>query len=186
MLALTRAPSVLWYFARASGFVSLMLLAVTVAVGVGLSLRWRTPKWPMFVTEGLHRYLSTVLLVFVAIHVVTLFLDPFAKFSLADMLVPFAAKYKTLWTGLGVCAAELTVALGLSVYVRRWIGYRAWRVLHYGTYALFPIAALHGIGVGTDTHQTWAVGAYAVTAGAVGILVFWRAAAGSEQRNPAV
>ena len=130
MVALTQTPSVLWYFARASGFVSLMLMAATVAVGIALSLRWRSPRWPTFITEGLHRYISAMLLVFIAIHVVTLLLDPFAKFSLADMLVPFASSYKTFWTGLGVCAAELTVALGLSIYVRRWIGYKAWRVLH--------------------------------------------------------
>lgn len=179
MVALTQAPSVLWYFARASGFVSVILLAATVCVGIALSLRLRSPRWPTFVTEGLHRYLSTVLLVFVAIHVVTLLLDPFAKFSVGDMLVPFASSYKTLWMGLGICAAELLVALALSVYIRRFIGYKAWRAIHYGTYALFPLALIHGLGTGTDTHSAWAVGIYATTGLAVIALVFWRAGLGA-------
>lgn len=178
MVALTQAPSVVWYFARAAGFVSLLLLAESVCVGIALSLRLRSPRFPMFLTEGLHRYLSTVLLVFVGLHVGTLLLDPFAKFSLADMLVPFVSRYRTLWTALGICAAELTVALGLSVYVRRWIGYRAWRLIHYGTYALFPLALLHGLGAGTDTRSWWGLAIYGLTALAVTAMVFWRAGLG--------
>lgn len=179
MVALTQAPSVVWYFARAAGFVSLLLLASSVCVGIALSLRLRSPRFPMFLTERLHRYLSTVLLVFVGIHVVTLLLDPFAKFSVADMLVPFASSYKTLWMALGICAAELTLALGLSVHVRRWIGYRAWRLIHYGTYALFPLGLLHGIGTGTDTRNWWGLAIYAITGAAVMALVFWRAGLGT-------
>lgn len=185
MVALTQAPSVLWYFARAAGFVSLLLLAASVCVGIALALRLRSPRFPMFLTEGLHRYLSTVLLVFVTIHVVTLLLDPFARFSLADMLIPFASKYRTLWMALGITAAELTVALALSVYVRRWIGYKAWRVIHYGTYSLFPLGILHGLGTGTDTRSWWGLAIYAVTGVAVVAMVFWRAGLGSEDPVPA-
>ena len=179
MLALTQAPSVLWYFARAAGFVSILLLAASVCVGIALSLRLRSPRWPTFVTEGLHRYLSMVLLVFVAIHVLTLLLDPFAKFSVQDMLIPFVSSYRTFWMGLGICAAELVVAFALSIYVRKLIGYRAWRVFHYGTYALFPLALLHGIGTGTDTHSLWGVAIYVITGATVIALVFWRAGLGA-------
>ena len=175
MVALTQAPSVLWYFARAAGFVSLLLLTAAVCVGVALSLRLRTPRWPTFVTEGLHRYLSTVLLVFITIHVATLLLDPFAKFSVQDMLIPFVSTYRTFWMALGICAAELIVAFALSIYIRRFIGYRAWRVLHYGTYALFPLSLLHGIGTGTDTHSWWGAAIYVVAGLPVIALVLWRA-----------
>jgi sulfoxide reductase heme-binding subunit YedZ len=154
-------------------------------VGFALSLKLRSPRFPMFLTEGLHRYLSTVLLVFVAIHVVTLWLDPFAKFSLADMLIPFASTYKTLWMALGICAAELTVALALSVYVRRWVGYTAWRLIHYGTYSLFPLGLLHGLGTGTDSHRWWGIAIYAISALVVAAMVFWRAGLGSEDPVPA-
>jgi methionine sulfoxide reductase heme-binding subunit len=178
MVALTQAPSVLWHLARAAGFVSLLLLAATVCVGVALSLRLRTPRWPTFVTEGLHRYLSTVLLVFLTIHVGTLLLDPFAKFSVQDVLIPFVSTYRTFWMALGICAAELVVAFALSIYIRRLIGYRAWRVLHYGTYALFPLSLLHGIGTGTDTHSWWGAAIYIVAGLPVTLLVFWRASLG--------
>ena len=163
VIALTQQPSALWYFARASGLVSLLLLAATVALGLVLAMRWRNTAFPSFLSEGLHRYLTTVVYVFVGIHVVTLWLDPFAKFSLADVLVPFVSSYRTFWMGLGICALEISLALGLSVYIRGLIGFRAWRVLHYGTYLTYPVALLHGLFTGTDTSAWWAIAIYAVS-----------------------
>lgn len=174
ILALTQEPSPLWYFARAAGFVSLVLLAATVALGLAVAMRWRSPRMPSFISEGLHRYLTTVVYVFIVIHVVTILLDPFTKFSLTDVLVPFASSYRTLWMGLGICAFELSLALGLSIYVRGVIGYRAWRLLHYGTYLTFPIALVHGLGTGSDTRTWWGLAFYAVCGLAVVTLALMR------------
>ena len=160
--ALTQAPSPLWYFARASGLVSLVLLTLTVALGLALALRWRSVRWPLFISDGLHRYLGTVLFVFLAIHVITLWLDPFAKLNMADVLVPFHSSYRPLWMGLGICAGELSLALALSVHLRKWIGYRTWRVMHYGTYATFPMAMLHGVFAGSDSRTWWGLAIYGV------------------------
>ena len=173
--ALTQAPSPLWFFARSAGFVTLLLLAATVTLGVALSLRLRSPRWPTFISEQLHRYLTTVVYSFLAIHVVTIWLDPFTRFSLADVLIPFVSTYRTVWMGLGICAAELTVALGLSVHLRDLIGYRTWRVLHWGTYATFPLAFVHGIATGTDTRTWWGLAIYAVSGMAVATMVILRA-----------
>ncbi len=176
VLALTHAPSPLWFFARASGFVSLILLTLTVGLGLALALRWRSPRWPLFISDGLHRYLGTVFFLFLTIHVMTLWLDPFAKFSLADVLVPFRSSYRPLWMGLGICAAELSLALALSVHLRKWIGYRAWRVMHYGTYATFPVALLHGLGSGSDGRTWWGLALYAVCGITIGGLALARLA----------
>ena len=170
ILALTQQPSVLWYFARAAGFVSLLLLAATVALGLAVTLRWRSKRWPTFISEALHRYLSTVLYVFIGIHVVTILFDPFTKFSLVDVLVPFVANYRPFWMGLGIASAELGLALGLSIYIRPLIGYKAWRVLHYITYVTFPLAFLHGLYTGTDTRTWWGILVYAVAGGTVAVL----------------
>jgi predicted ferric reductase len=167
ILALTQAPSPLWYFARAAGFVSLILLAFTVGLGLALTLRWRTDRWPTFISDGLHRYLATVFFVFLGIHVETLLLDPFTKFTLSDLLIPFVSTYRPLWMALGICAAELALALALSVHIRRWIGYRAWRVMHYGTYATFPLVIAHGLGAGSDTRTWWGLGIYIICGSAV-------------------
>lgn len=182
-VALTQTPSALWYFARAAGFVSLVLLSLTVALGIALTLRWRSREWPTFVSDGLHRYLGIVFFVFLAVHVITILLDPFTKFSLGDVLVPFKSTYRPLWMGLGICAAELALALGLSVHLRKWIGYRAWRALHYGTYATLPVAFLHGLGTGTDSLAWWGTAIYAACGLPIAGLVALRVVTGGRAKD---
>ena len=149
-----------------------------MALGLALTLRWRSPAWPTFISEGLHRYLTTVLFVFLVIHIVTIWLDPFTKFSLADVLIPFVSSYKPVWMALGILSAELAFALGLSIYIRERIGYRAWRVAHYATNVIFPLAYVHALGTGTDTHAWWGVAFYLATGIPVASLSVARAIGG--------
>jgi predicted ferric reductase len=175
-LALVAPPSPLWYLGRASGFVTLLLLTASVSLGIVVSRRGRSPKWPLFVTDQLHRYLSLVFLVFLTMHVVTIWLDPFTSFSPADVLIPLASNYRPLSMGLGIAAAELGLAIWLSAYLRRWIGYRAWRAIHFLTYVVFPMALIHGIATGTDTGSAWSLAIYMGCAGVVGALAWLRVA----------
>jgi sulfoxide reductase heme-binding subunit YedZ len=66
------------------------------------------------------------------------------------VLVPFAAPYRPLWTGLGVLAAYLAGLLGLSYYARGLIGTRRWRKLHRFTPVIYVLAAAHMLGAGSD------------------------------------
>ncbi len=175
-LALVAPTSPLWYFARASGFVTLLLLTASVSLGIVVSRRGRSPKWPLFVTDGLHRYLSMVFLVFLTIHVVTIWLDPFTHFSLTDVLVPLASGYRPLSMGLGIAAAELGLAIWISSYLRRWIGYRIWRAIHFLTYAIFALTLIHGIATGTDSGSAWSLAIYVGCAGVVGAMAWLRVA----------
>jgi hypothetical protein len=60
-----------------------------------------------------------------------------------------------LWLGLGTIASDLLVALVLTSLVRRRLGYRVWRGVHWFAYACWPVALMHGIGAGSDTKSTW-------------------------------
>ena len=159
--ALVAPPSPVWFFARAAGFVSLVLLTVSVCLGILLTLRLRSPNWPLFLSDQLHGFTALLFFVFLLLHIVTVLLDPFTKFGLVDVVVPFASNYRRAWLGLGVVAFELAIALGLSVHLRRFIGYRAWRVLHYATYAILPLTLVHGLATGTDSRTPWGLGIYA-------------------------
>ena len=46
--------------------------------------------------------------------------------------------------------------VGLSLYVRRWIGYRLWRAIHYLSFGVFLLALIHGLLSGTDSASVWA------------------------------
>jgi hypothetical protein len=79
-----------WFVSRSSGIVAWALAAFSVLWGMALSTRalGRQPRAPWLL--DLHRFLGALTIVFVAVHMLGLFLDQYAHFSVADLLVPFA------------------------------------------------------------------------------------------------
>lgn len=144
-----------WFASRGAGTVSAVLLSATVVLGMAQTVRFRSTFWPRYLTIGLHRDLSLLTLAFLVIHVASAVLDPFARLGLRDALLPFASWYRPLWLGMGVVAAELTLALTVTSLVRRWLGFRLWRTLHWLAYACWPLALLHGLGTGSDVGRRW-------------------------------
>jgi hypothetical protein len=93
---MTAGPSPLWYATRASGVMALVLLTATVVLGVAGTARFARPRWPRVITARLHRNLSLLAVAFVAAHVLTTELDPFAPVGWVSAIVPFASPYRTL------------------------------------------------------------------------------------------
>ncbi len=174
MIAFVAPPSPVWFFARSAGFISLVLLTISVSLGIVVSLRRRSRTWPLFVTDDLHRYATLVFFVFLGLHIVTVLLDPFTKLPLSDVLVPFLSPYRRIWMGLGILAAELALALAVSGWVRRYLGYRVFRILHYATYAILPLALVHGLATGSDTKTGWGLAVYVGCVLCVGGLIVVR------------
>ena len=68
---MTTWSAVTWDTARAGGFAAYILLSVAVSIGLVLRNRWQTPKWPRLITNELHGYLSLLALVFIVVHVLS-------------------------------------------------------------------------------------------------------------------
>jgi hypothetical protein len=145
----------LWYLTRGSGAVSLLLLTATTLLGVLTAGRWRSERWPRFAVTSLHRNLTLLALVFIGIHVGTTIADGYAPIAVKDVFVPFASQYRPIWLGLGALAFDLLLALTITSLLRKHIGYRTWRVLHWAAYATWPLALVHGLGSGSDARQGW-------------------------------
>ena len=144
-----------WLAARASGVVALAL--VTLSVGIGLAMAGRVarrPGWPR-VLMGLHEHAALAGLSAIAVHGITLLLDPWLHPGPAGVAVPFAMGYRPLFSGLGVVAAYLAALLGLSFYARRWIGTRLWRRAHRATVLVYLLGVIHALGAGTDASTPW-------------------------------
>jgi methionine sulfoxide reductase heme-binding subunit len=148
-------PSTYWYLTRSTGAVALALLTLSVALGVAGVSRFSSPRWPRFVVDSLHRNVSLLALAFLIVHILTAVLDSFAPISLLDAFVPFAGSYRPFWLGLGAVAFDLLLAVTLTSFLRRRLGYGAWRATHWLAYACWPIALLHGLGTGSDVKSTW-------------------------------
>lgn len=164
----------LWYLARGTGAVSLVLLTLSVALGVADVRRWSAPRLPRFVVDGLHRTVSLFVVVTVAIHVITTLLDSFAPIRLVDVLVPFVSAYRPLWIGFGALAFDLLLALVITSLARARLGYRGWRAVHWLAYACWPVALLHGLGSGSDIRGGFAFVLSLACAAAVAIAIVAR------------
>lgn len=171
--------SLLWYTTRGAGAVTLILLTAVVVLGVLSALRVQSESWPRFLTTGLHRNLALMTLVFLALHIVTAVVDPYTNLGWAAALIPFSSSYRTFWLGLGVISFELLVAIVATSLVRGMLGHRAWRAIHWLTYAAWPVGVVHGLGTGTDTWSAWMLAITAGCVAAVGMAVALRLNAGS-------
>jgi hypothetical protein len=155
LILIASSPSPYWYLTRGSGAVSLLLLTGALVLGIVDVTRWRRERWPRFVVDGLHRNVSLLALAFLAIHIVTSVLDTFAPLGLKDAIVPFLSPYRPLWLGFGALAFDVLLAVAVTSVVRRRLGYRAWRAVHWVAYASWPLAVLHSLGTGSDATQPW-------------------------------
>ena len=166
----------LWYMTRGFGLLDLVLLTATMVMGLTQVVRYARPGWPRFVVSALHKNVSLLAVVFLAVHVVTAVLDTFAPISIASVFIPFVGKYRPLWLGLGALSLDLLVALVITSLMRERLGQRAWRLLHWAAYLCWPVAIVHGLGTGTDTKLGWvlAINAFCVVAGVAAI--WWRLA----------
>jgi sulfoxide reductase heme-binding subunit YedZ len=176
--AATAGPSVLWYLARGTGVVALLLLTASVVLGVVNVRRFSTTSLPRFVVDGLHRSVSLLVLVVLAVHILASVLDSFVSIGIVSALVPFASSYRPIWLGLGALAFELLLALTITSLLRQRIGYRAWRAVHWLAYASWPLALVHGFGAGTDGKTGWMLAISAACLLAVIAAVLTRLASG--------
>jgi sulfoxide reductase heme-binding subunit YedZ len=164
----------LWYTARGTGVVALILL--TVVMVLGIAARSGRPAFglPRFAVSLVHRNAALIATALIAIHVSTLLFDPYAQLKLVNLIVPFSSTYRPVWVGFGATAVDLVAALVVTSLLRHRIGARTWRAVHLLAYACWPVAWLHGIGAGTDRGSGWYLGVAIVCAIAVGAALLWR------------
>ena len=164
----------MWYASRAAGLVTLLLLTTSVLLGVMTAGRFSSDRWPRFLTAGLHRNISLLVLVFLALHVVTTVFDQFVSIPVVAAFVPFTASYKTFWLGLGAIALDLLLALIATSLLRNRLGQRVWRRVHWLANACWPVGLAHGLGIGTDRATTWVFALTVVCAAVVAAAATWR------------
>jgi methionine sulfoxide reductase heme-binding subunit len=160
-----------WLLARASGLTAYVLLTSSVLAGLSVKSRALGRRVRAAVVTDLHRFLALLALGAIAIHGLTLTLDTAVPLPLGGLIVPGLSPYRPLATGIGVLAAELAGLIYVSFALRRRIGARNWRRLHYLTFGVFASATVHGLATGTDR---WAFPLNAGSIAAVVALTLWR------------
>lgn len=163
-----------WYLSRAAGFTAYLLLFASVALGIAIGTRFADRIAKRNTIFDLHRFTTILALAFTLFHVYILLFDGFFNFNVWQLSVPFLSPYRVWQTAVGVFAMYALALVVVSFYVRQFIGYRAWRAIHFVTFVMFAGAALHGITAGTDTVEPWAKLIYLATGAVTLALVIYR------------
>jgi DMSO/TMAO reductase YedYZ heme-binding membrane subunit len=138
-----------------------------------------TPKWLL----SLHRWLGTLTVVAVGIHLGALVADSYVTFTLADLTIPFIGDDKPVAVGLGVVGLWLLVAVQVSAMMMRRLPQVWWRRIHVASYLLVLVVSWHSVLAGTDIGR----GVYAVAAVALSlapVVVIALRAAAPPRRGP--
>ena len=168
-------PQAYWDLARSAGIVAYLLMWLSVAFGLIITNRMAR-VWPGGPTAfDLHQFSSLLGLGFAVFHGLLLLGDQFIKFTLPQILIPFASvNYKTIWVGLGQLAFYALIPITFSFYVRRQIGANVWRAIHYVSFIAFSMVTVHGLLAGSDTTNPVVIGLYGMTGLSVVFLTLYR------------
>jgi predicted ferric reductase len=168
-------PKAYWYLSRSSAFVAYILMWLSVVFGL-LMTNKLARMWPGGPTAfDLHQHTSLLSLAFALFHALILMGDTYIQASLASILIPFAYEgYEPLWVGVGQVSLYLLALIGLSFYIKPWIGRSAWRVIHFLSFALFLMAMLHGLYSGSDSESIFAQVVYWGSAASTLFLTIYR------------
>lgn len=146
-----------WVVGRGSGITALALFTLSVALGIVTRSGRPLLTLPRFAVIDVHRNAALLATAFLLVHIGTLLMDPYAQLRLIDTVVPFLGAYRPLWLGLGTLAFDLVLAITVTSMLRHRLGLPAFRVIHWVSYLIWPLAFTHALGNGTDSMHRWFV-----------------------------
>ncbi len=149
-----------WYLARSAGFLAIILLITLMISGIGHVTGWTYKVIEPVKAWFLHKWISYCLIAVTLIHIVALLFDKYIKFSVADILVPFANFYSNKSTFFGIPLGWIAIPAGiLSLYgiifivvvsLRLANKKRTWKFTHIISYLVAALVFIHALGAGTD------------------------------------
>ncbi len=168
-------PKAFWFLARSSAFIAYFLLWLSMVLGVGITNKLAA-LWPgLPPTNEIHQYTSILGLAFGLFHGLIILGDKYIGFTLAQVLLPFTtSNYKPFAVGLGQLGFYLMLILTFSFYVRKKIGYKVWRAIHFLSFLSYISVLIHSLMAGTDS--TFPVVQYfsLITGGLVLFMILFR------------
>jgi sulfoxide reductase heme-binding subunit YedZ len=141
--------------AASVGFISLILLWLTVIWGTLLRVGWGLTRVRHQTLYGVHQTVTLVGLTLGIVHAAAQLAVPGGPTHLIDEWLPFTNGKDPFGVGVGVIALELLIALTISVLIQKKLGYHRWRMLHMVSYLAFTLLCAHVLISGSDTKSDW-------------------------------
>ncbi|MCC7446154.1 MAG: ferric reductase-like transmembrane domain-containing protein [Anaerolineae bacterium] len=151
--ALTNDDRLSWHLVRSMGITAYTLLGASTVWGLFLSSKIIKDWSPGTLSLILHASVSWLAVVFTVAHMALLLVDTYIPYQVSDLIIPFTGPYRPFPVGLGTLAFWLILPIAISFSMRKVIGQRAWRLLHYFSYVSFGLVTAHALLAGTDTDK---------------------------------
>jgi DMSO/TMAO reductase YedYZ heme-binding membrane subunit len=173
-----------WYITRVTALLAYLALAGSVIYGLLLSTKLLDRITHRTVSFTLHQDLASIGLALALVHAAVLMIDRSVPYSPAELVVPFSGPYRPLWVGIGQLTLGISIVVLFSFYVRKRIGQKSWRRLHYLSFLAFVGATAHGLMAGTDTAAAWVSAGYVLMTAIVVFLFTYRIVLSLGARRP--
>jgi len=145
----------LWFVSRGSGLMLLALFSVVIVLGAATRMGSAPRRWARFTVSELHRTLSLFSVALLGLHVATAILDPYVAIGWQALAIPFTSGYEKLAIGLGTLAVDIGGAVLLTSLVRKRLGQKAWKAVHYLAYLAWPLAFWHSLTAAAYDMRMW-------------------------------
>ncbi len=176
-------PKAFWFLSRGTALVSFVFLWISMVLGLLISAKVAKFFPGAFTANDLHQFVSIGGLVTGLIHGLLMLGDKYMDTNLFQILAPFTfVKYRPVWVGVGQLCFYFWLVTVISFYIKKRIGYKAWRTTHYLSFLTFAGMLVHGILSGTDTGTPWVNWMYWISAGSILFLTLYRVLAASESK----
>ncbi len=179
-------PKAYWYLSRGAGFVALGLLWISMILGIGVTNKMAR-LWPGIPPAmAIHEYTGLLGWFFAGFHALILLGDKYSQYQLVQLLMPFGSvQYRPTWVALGQLGFYAWFIIAVTLYIRKTIGKKTWRVIHYASFLCYLVVSIHGLTSGTDTNTAWAQDFYWITGGGLLFVLVYRVlTSGKHARNP--
>ncbi len=131
-----------------AGLGAIGLLTANILIGLLLAHKYNPVRaWPhrRVNTVKLHNFTGWAALVMVLVHPAILLLPSRVDFRVIDLFYPMNAPKQPWINTTGAVAAYLLIVVVITSYFRFELGRRWWKRIHFATYAMFPLYAVHSI-----------------------------------------
>jgi cytochrome b561 len=181
---IVKTESLSWYIGRASGILAFILFSIVIMNGLLMTTRLVVKLLPPALNLEMHKTLSWLGFGMTLLHIAALTFDKYFQLTWPEALIPFSLErsflsvpgYDLTWTvGIGSIALY---GIALLIITSQWRGkvtsMKAWRLIHYASFATYLLFLFHGIFSGSDTGTWWMTWIYVISAATVIALVIIR------------
>jgi sulfoxide reductase heme-binding subunit YedZ len=141
-----------WLAGRATGITAYLLL--TCLVGLGLILSHPTNQSTWRLSKRLfpwHENLFVFVVAFLAAHVFSIILDPYAGVGVAGSFVPGLSAYRSAPVALGTLGLYAALASGITGRWTKLLPQGLWLKIHRFALVAWIMSWMHGVLAGTDS-----------------------------------